>query len=166
MEHSLQIPDHRTYGASPDGRIWDYRKEIELNYINDMNGYKRVYLHTKNGIKLFSVSRLVGSTFIPNPDNKPEIDHIDRCRTNNKIENLRWVNDNENAINKVGFGKYPKCIYFEQPSQRQKYQSWVIQIRNHKLKFKKRYKTTEYTLEQIIQIRNELFTQNNLPITD
>lgn len=41
--------------------------------------------------KLYLVHRLVAETFIPNPENKPEVDHIDRNRSNNSLKNLRWV---------------------------------------------------------------------------
>ena len=45
------------------------------------------------------VHRLVAIAFIPNPDNKPIIDHIDTDPTNNRVDNLRWVTQQENALN-------------------------------------------------------------------
>lgn len=45
------------------------------------------------------VHRLVAETFIPNPDNKPFIDHINRDRSDNRVENLRWVNAKTNQRN-------------------------------------------------------------------
>lgn len=50
-----------------------------------------------NGIgKNYLVHRLVAETFIPNPDNKPEVDHVDENKLNNNVDNLRWVNHQEN----------------------------------------------------------------------
>jgi len=46
------------------------------------------------------VHRLMGNAFLPNPNNLPEIDHIDRNPQNNHISNLRWVSMSENQINK------------------------------------------------------------------
>jgi hypothetical protein len=43
--------------------------------------------------------RLIATHYIPNPDNKPVIDHIDRNKTNNAIANLRWATISENAVN-------------------------------------------------------------------
>ena len=54
----------------------------------------------KDGIiSRFRVHRLVAEAFIPNPENKPFIDHIDTDSTNNVVENLRWVTAKENSNN-------------------------------------------------------------------
>jgi len=63
-------------------------------------GYRDVCVY-KNG-KLYNcnIHRLLALTFIPNPENKREIDHIDRNSLNNDISNLRWVSHGENQRNK------------------------------------------------------------------
>ena len=69
-------------------------KNVENNY-----GYLMVGL-TKNGKqKLFLVHTLVAEAFIPNPENKPCIDHINTIRTKNYVWNLRWVTHEENSNN-------------------------------------------------------------------
>ena len=57
-------------------------------------GYQRVVLG--NSVRKF-VHRLVAEAFIPNPENKPQVDHIDGTRDNNRVDNLRWCTNMENA---------------------------------------------------------------------
>ena len=45
------------------------------------------------------IHRLVAEHYIPNPENKPQVDHINRIRNDNRAENLRWVNQAENNLN-------------------------------------------------------------------
>lgn len=62
-------------------------------------GYEHVVLYL-NGVKQFtSIHRLVALAFIPNPENKPQVDHIDRNRLNNVYTNLRWCTGSENMLN-------------------------------------------------------------------
>lgn len=57
------------------------------------------YLHVKVNRKNYMVHRLVAATFIPNPENKPQVDHTCRDRTANFVEGLRWVTSSENNRN-------------------------------------------------------------------
>lgn len=71
----------------------------------DNKGYLRVYLSYKKEPNV-KVHRLVANAFIPNPDNKPQIDHINTIKTDNRVENLRWVTNQENARNPNTLIKY------------------------------------------------------------
>lgn len=62
-------------------------------------GYCVVDLCKDNKKKQHRVHRLIAETFIPNPENKPEVDHINTIRTDNRVENLRWVTDKEQRNN-------------------------------------------------------------------
>lgn len=84
------------------------QKFIQLN--TDRNGYKRVGLTGNNNKrKYLSVHRLVAQAFIPNPDNKPQVNHKDSDRSNNSVTNLEWVTSSENNTHAYKFGKnYPR----------------------------------------------------------
>lgn len=72
-----------------------YKNGKILKLLKDKKGYYFVSLLGK----AFRIHRLVAHMFIPNPDNKPEIDHINTIRTDNDIKNLRWATHKENLNN-------------------------------------------------------------------
>jgi len=74
-------------------------------------GYSRIRLCDNNERKEYSIHRLLAIQFIPNPDDLPEIDHIDRNKTNNSLENLRWANHHTNSRNRDFTINRKGCIY-------------------------------------------------------
>ena len=85
------------YAVSDDGVVYskNYRGTGEtkpLRPIKHSVGYVRVCL----GGKMIGIHRLVAEAYIPNPEGKPEVDHIDGDKTNNCASNLRWVTHKEN----------------------------------------------------------------------
>ena len=72
---------------------------LKQNSTRKDNKHCLVVLCRDGTTKPFLVHRLVAAAFIPNPENKPYIDHIDTDPTNNHVWNLRWVTQKENALN-------------------------------------------------------------------
>ena len=68
---------------------------------NREDGYFVVNLRKNGKGTVFQVHRLVAEAFIPNPENKPYIDHINTIRNDNRIENLRWATREENDHNPI-----------------------------------------------------------------
>lgn len=75
------------------GAIFERTYPGKIMMQNDVNKYKTVSLLGKTKL----VHRLVAEAFIPNPDNKPEVNHKDRDHGNNSLDNLEWVTKLENA---------------------------------------------------------------------
>lgn len=84
--------DNPNYLVYPDGRIWSTITNKEISQWTKGDGYLNVSLQGKN----YLVHRLVAECFIPNPENKTEVNHKDRNRQNNHIDNLEWVTHQEN----------------------------------------------------------------------
>ena len=92
----VPIKDNLAYFISNKGRVktyYDYYPKIG----RDKNtGYSYVYLNSKR----FQLHRLLAKAFIPNPEGKPYVDHIDGNKQNNDLSNLRWATYIENGRNK------------------------------------------------------------------
>ena len=73
-------------------------KGQNMKPVTNQKGYLRVGLSLNNVQSLKSIHRLVAQAFIPNPDNKPQVNHIDENKQNNHVDNLEWVTNRENAL--------------------------------------------------------------------
>lgn len=74
-------------------------KEKIIRTFRNHSGYELATLCKDGNQKHFQVHRLVATTFIPNNDSKPQVDHINRIRNDNRVLNLRWVTNKENSRN-------------------------------------------------------------------
>lgn len=96
-----QLIDFERYIINKDGTIWSKHYKKMLGFMHK-NGYIRCNLLCIDGKKRdFLAHRVIAHYFIPNPDNKPEVDHINTIRTDNRIENLRWATSSENSRNEL-----------------------------------------------------------------
>lgn len=73
-------------------------KEKILKQSITTKGYLQVVLSREGKSNWYKVHRLVAQTFIPNPENKPQVNHIDGNKINNNINNLEWCTNSENQI--------------------------------------------------------------------
>lgn len=90
--NGVEYPDYIMY---KDGRIFSSFKQRFLRVQRQPLGYKIVTLSKDKKKKICLVHRLIAIAFIPNPDNKPNINHIDANPANNSIENLEWCTQSE-----------------------------------------------------------------------
>ena len=102
---------------SSDRPVWHgtfmYTRKGTIRKPFDARGYKALNL-SKDGKKtFFTVHRLVALTFIPNPDNLPEINHKDGNKLNNHVDNLEWCTPSQNTQHAVDTGLLSKQILIE-----------------------------------------------------
>jgi len=91
---------NKKYFVSNLGRFKNSFGVIMNNYKLNENGYIRVYIYNKT----FALHRLIALTFIENPENKCQVNHIDGNKINNYVTNLEWVTNKENQIHKFKIG--------------------------------------------------------------
>jgi len=87
-----------------DGVIYPFRERTIVQSLNKSTNCLTVHLWKDNKQKTFYVHRLVAEAFIPNLQNKPEVNHKDGNRQNNVITNLEWVTSSENKIHAIETG--------------------------------------------------------------
>lgn len=85
------------YQVTSWGRVYNKERGTFVRQDVHCKGYLRVDLFNEDGRKHFKVHRLVAEAFIPNPENKPQVNHIDGNNQNNSITNLEWVTNAENC---------------------------------------------------------------------
>lgn len=150
MEEWRPIVGFEDYEVSNQGRVRSLyykqkRRILNLKLVSvsvGNHGYNVVNIKQKT----FTVHRLLAKAFIENPDNLECVDHINRIRTDNRLENLRWVTKLENNRNRQPgasghlFIKQTKnhtyCVNFQNPYQSQTFK----------------------TLEEAISARDEIIT--------
>lgn len=93
----------RLYTINTEGIVAASNGKTRIPYKNH-RGYLRINLSKNNKVKSFSVHRLVAAAFIDNPDNRPDVNHINGIRDDNRVINLEWCTQSENQIHAFNIG--------------------------------------------------------------
>jgi len=135
----MNIEGFENYVVFEDGVIINMNKGKLLKPQRNSKGYESVGLYKDSKKKKLLISRLIAKAYIPNTDNKPEVDHINRIKHDNRVENLRWATKRENLEN--------KGIYKNNKSKLQHIYKTSIGyrffIKRNGIKFTKRFKLKE-----------------------
>lgn len=130
------------------------REESIMKPQTKHNRYPAISLYKNKKVKTFMVHRLVAEAFIPNPENKREVNHKDYDKTNNAVENLEWVTRKEN----IGYSicNRPKLIYLKDGGVKEThYICWRDKTKRYNVYIKRKYIGVAKTLEEAIVIRDK-----------
>lgn len=96
----------KDYEVTKDGKIISlkYNKRREVKGYIDRYGYRRVLLHIDGRRVKYFVHRLVAETYIPNPNDLPQVNHKDGNKLNNNVSNLEWVTVKQNITHAIKNG--------------------------------------------------------------
>ena len=144
---------------------------IKTNYIKKLslkNGYYCTHLSKNDKDTYYLVHRLVAIHFIPNPENKPTVNHIDKNKLNNTLDNLEWATHSEQQLHNyktnppIAFGKgYGKKVLLRLDSETdeilQEYESMTLAVKW--LFDEKISKAKELTANTICSIRGKIYNQ-------
>lgn len=148
----VQIPDY-PYWINSDGVIHNGKKVLKTYAIN--SGYLCIDLRNELGKTKFLLHRLIAEVFVPNPDNKPIVNHKDGNKLNNSADNLEWCTNSENLLHarETGLNPYNLPTLGVKKGKGSKYfnvvydksrNKWVGVVRHNKKNYmQKRFDTEE-----------------------
>ncbi|MFA5618448.1 MAG: helix-turn-helix domain-containing protein [Syntrophorhabdaceae bacterium] len=101
----LELPNYGIIKVSNTGKVYSYKAKKELYQRRNDDGYLSIRIKDLDySDKEYKIHRLVAMAFIPNPENKPEVNHKDGLRDKNYEDNLEWVTRSENTKHKFTIG--------------------------------------------------------------
>lgn len=113
-----EIDNYPNYEVSNMGQVRNKNTGKILKQGNNGKGYKHVALYNDvNRGKSTMVHRLVAKAFVPNPENLPEVNHIDECKDNNRADNLQWITSYDN----INHGTHNLRVGLNNPNRRSIY---------------------------------------------
>jgi hypothetical protein len=90
------INNFEGYAVTEEGQVWSYKSKRFLKPRANKSGYLRVTLYKDGKAQEKYIHRLVAEAYIPNPDNKEQVNHKDEDKSNNNVNNLEWMTCKEN----------------------------------------------------------------------
>jgi hypothetical protein len=106
----MEVNGFDNYEIHKNGTVFNKNTKKERKTYVDSDGYIRIKLSKNGAVRDFSIHRLLALHFLDNPNEYPEVDHINRIKNDNRLENLRWASKSMNCFNRGEFK--PSGFYF------------------------------------------------------
>lgn len=90
------IKDYPSYAISDDGRVYSLRRHLWLTPKNNHDGYLRIQLWNHQQCRFVGIHRLVAEAFLENPKGCKVVNHKNGIKSDNRVENLEWVTQQDN----------------------------------------------------------------------
>ena len=157
------IEGYENYLIFEDGVIINTDTGKEMKPSIDKDGYKLNGLTKNNKTKTFKLHRLIALAFIPNIDNKPCVDHINRDRKDNRLENLRWVSYKENSRNQ-SCRSNTGLQFITKANKKESKNGYYYQFTLTRQDLKHSYSNKD--LQPVIEYRNKFCEENDIEFND
>ena len=146
---------YHLYEVSNLGEVRNVESQRFLRGTHDKDGYIHICIHVRgmNYKKYFRIHRLVALAFIPQVEHMDQVDHIDRNRTNNCVDNLRWCNNQINNCNRKDQSRFGAHLT---DMTLGKHEYWRVNFNGKGVKIMKNFNKKNTTLDDAQRIRDIL----------
>lgn len=148
----------KDYFVTKDGRVFSKRKFSSLTELKLSKKGHQGYLKVNIGDKSMFVHRLVAIAYLPNPDNKETVNHINGIKDDNRLENLEWCTRSENSKHAYNTGLHKPYIGIKDKGNNKFYKEWNDLIKKgiSMRKIGKEYNVSHRTVGNVIKKYNNL----------
>lgn len=147
------------YSVSNRGRVWSHHSNRLLKLNPSQGGYVQVHLSVGGVATKRPVHRLVAQAFIPNPEKKPTVNHINEIKTDNDVANLEWATIKEQNVHGTRIERAMAHTDWKARSEKMDYQSIALKHDYHEINRKQMKPVLQYDMHGTFIARYESLSE-------